>query len=527
MMKNIKKNLNLIILYFFLAIFAFVINFWTGSRGVFEIDTFVHFDPAVNILDNILPIRDLWIVHGLTVDLIQSIFFYFLGINWNAYLSHGSLFNAIITIVSFHFYLELDLTKLQAFIIALCISILAYPVSATPFLDLHATFFSLIAIYLLILAIKYEKNIYIYFSIILLGLAFFSKQVPTAYIILFYTIFIIFYSSQIKKIAPLAHSFISLVIFLLVLFIYLLISGTKFSDLIFQLFIFPIMFGSERFSSYELNIKNIFWQFKFIYIFLLPIIYIYSQKITKKKFFKTKKFNYFIIILFFTLSLMYHQIFTKNQIFIFFLVPVLSGFLVYSINQSSFNKKKILINLTIILCLLITIKYHYRYNVDRKFHELSKVNLNQAILINFEKDFFNNLQWISLNFKNPEKEIKIIKEFYLLLKSDPLNKILITGHNYFSGLMDEKIYSPSRTYDDISYPQKGSYHYNIYKNHLKNYIKKYKIKNIYVFETSTIVNERLLNHLIFNYIPSGCFIKENINIYINKLKIVNCKELKN
>ena len=83
-----KKNLNLINLYFFLTIFAFVINFWTGSRGVFEIDTFVHFDPAVNILDNILPIRDLWIVHGLTVDLIQSIFFYFFGINWNAYLIH-------------------------------------------------------------------------------------------------------------------------------------------------------------------------------------------------------------------------------------------------------------------------------------------------------------------------------------------------------------------------------------------------------------------------------------------------------
>ena len=522
-----KKNLNLINLYFFLTIFAFVINFWTGSRGVFEIDTFVHFDPAVNILDNILPIRDLWIVHGLTVDLIQSIFFYFFGINWNAYLIHGSLFNALITIVSFYFYLELDLTKFQAFIISLCISILAYPVSATPFLDLHATFFSLIAIYLLILAIKREKNIYIYFSIILLGLAFFSKQVPTAYIILFYTIFLIFYSSQIKKITPLIHSFISLVIFLLVLYIYLFISGTKFSDFIFQLFIFPIMFGSERFSSYELNIKNTFWQFKFIYIFLLPLIYIYFQEITKKNSFNDKKFYYFIIILFFSLSLMYHQIFTKNQIFIFFLVPVLSGFLIYSINQLNLNKKKILVNLTIILCLLITIKYHYRYNVDRKFHELSNVNLNKAISINFKKNFFNNLQWISLNFKNPEKEIKIIKEFYLLLKSDPANKILITGHNYFSGLMGVKIYTPSRTYDDISYPKKNSYYYDIYKNHFKNYIKKHEIKNIYVFETSTVVNERPLNHLIFNYIPPSCFTKENIGIYINKLKIISCKELKN
>ena len=177
--------------------------------------------------------------------------------------------------------------------------------------------------------------------------------------------------------------------------------------------------------------------------------------------------------------------------------------------------------------MLITIKYHYRYNVDRKFHELSNVNLNKAISINFKKNFFNNLQWISLNFKNPEKEIKIIKEFYLLLKSDPANKILITGHNYFSGLMGVKIYTPSRTYDDISYPKKNSYYYDIYKNHFKNYIKKHEIKNIYVFETSTVVNERPLNHLIFNYIPPSCFTKENISIYINKLKIISCKELKN
>ena len=72
---NISKEIISIISYVFLAFFAFFINYWTGSRGVFPIDTFVHFDSASRILNKELPIRDYWIVHGLFVDYLQSIFF--------------------------------------------------------------------------------------------------------------------------------------------------------------------------------------------------------------------------------------------------------------------------------------------------------------------------------------------------------------------------------------------------------------------------------------------------------------------
>ena len=44
-----------------------------------------------------------------------------------------------------------------------------------------------------------------------------------------------------------------------------------------------------------------------------------------------------------------------------------------------------------------------------KFHELSSTNINQAIEIDFEKDFFNGLKWITPNFEDPKKELKSLK----------------------------------------------------------------------------------------------------------------------
>ena len=79
---NLKiKSLILPISYFSLFSISFFVNHWVGSRGLFPIDTFVHFDSAVRILHNELPIRDFWIVHGLVVDFIQAFLFKIFGLN--------------------------------------------------------------------------------------------------------------------------------------------------------------------------------------------------------------------------------------------------------------------------------------------------------------------------------------------------------------------------------------------------------------------------------------------------------------
>ena len=84
---------------FFLFLFSFFINYYYSKLGSFPIDTFLHYDSAYRILNGELPIRDYWIVSGLVVDLIQSLFFYIIGVNWYAYSIHSSLFNCLLTTI--------------------------------------------------------------------------------------------------------------------------------------------------------------------------------------------------------------------------------------------------------------------------------------------------------------------------------------------------------------------------------------------------------------------------------------------
>ena len=97
------KNKLPLITYLALAIIAFTFNFWVSTKGVFPIDTFLHYDAAYKILSGEKPVKDYWTIFGITLDYIQSIFFYLFGVNWSSYISHSSLFNSILTIIFFKF----------------------------------------------------------------------------------------------------------------------------------------------------------------------------------------------------------------------------------------------------------------------------------------------------------------------------------------------------------------------------------------------------------------------------------------
>ena len=99
---KIKNNLYLIVLF----LFAFLFNFYIANNGVFPIDTFLHYDSAYRIVEGSIPIKDFWIVHGLTLDYIQAIFFRIFGANWISYIFHSSLFYALISVMTFIFLLS-------------------------------------------------------------------------------------------------------------------------------------------------------------------------------------------------------------------------------------------------------------------------------------------------------------------------------------------------------------------------------------------------------------------------------------
>lgn len=518
------KNISFITI---LCIISFYLNFYVGSKGVYPVDTFLHYDSGYRILLGDHPVKDYWIVHGFIIDYIQAFFFKFFGNNWNSYLIHSSLFNLSLTIFSFYVFKTLNLNLWLAFLIALSVAFLSYTVSGTPFLDLHSSFFSLFAIYFSVIAVLKKKDSLWFLVSIILCLGFFSKQVPAAYVIIGLSVINFYISIINKNLRIFFYYALGASVFILILIIFLNHNEILIYDFIFQIFLFPQTIGSDRYLNYNLNLKNIFLDFKFVYLFFIPIIIVnlYFIFFGKKKYINKSKFFIFLIIFVYTFSSIFHQIYTKNQIYIFHLIPILFGFLLYFIKSTKFKKKNELVYILIIIICFITFKYHERFNVNRKFHELSNVNFDNSIEVSSFNKKFKGLRWISPYFDDPNIELKNITQLYNVLLKDSEKKMLITEYNFFSSLMEQKYYSPSRTYDNISFPQKNSKYYEKYKNFLINKLKFNQIKSIYIFETKKIEKERI-EFLIYNYISTECFNMKYINKYLVHMMIQKCKDLK-
>lgn len=507
---------------FFLSIFSFFINFYVGNVGVFPVDTFIHYDNGYRILLGEHPVKDYWIVHGYIIDYIQALFFKVFGNEWNSYLYHSSIFNTCITLFSFYIFRLLNLDTKISLLLSILLSILAYPVSGTPFLDLHSSYFSLFAIYFGIISIKKDNSLYWFWSSFFLCLAFFSKQVPAGYTIVFISLFILYLTIIEKKPLIFLYFISGALFFLLLLFIFLVINEISITDFILQIFQFPLSIGSNRYENYSLSFKNLILDYKFIYI-----IFIISIALNVREFFSDKKLNkdnlnIFLLFSIFVLTSIFHQVYTKNQSYIFFLIPICSGIAIFYNNLKSNNLRKYLNFFIIFLCIFSTLKYHERFNVKRKFHELQYTDLAHSSSLKKLNKKFNNLKWISPYFQNPEEEISYISNFLDILKKENEKVMVITQYNFFSLLTEKKLYSPSRTYDLISYPRKNSKYYNSYKKFLINMFKENEIKKVYIFENYINLN---LNHLLFDYIKSECFDNNKLNKNLLLLEVKNCETL--
>ena len=123
----------------------------------------------------------------------------------------------------------------------------------------------------------------------------------------------------------------------------LLIYKIPFNDFILQVFLFPQSIGSSRYENYSLGLKNIFWDYKLIYLFFIPILFLNFKEILKKDYINSKKFNIFLIFSTLVITSIFHQIYTKNQVYIFFLIPLCSGFAIFYSNLITSDYKKKLI----------------------------------------------------------------------------------------------------------------------------------------------------------------------------------------
>jgi len=317
----------------------------------------------------------------------------------------------------------------------------------------------LLGIYCFILALSGKGNIYLILTPIFFGLSFISKQTPSAYIIIPFGLMIILYSILNKNFKFIVYPILGSFIFLIPTILIGKMQGIAFDDFLIQYIFHPQNIGSSRLININFSFSVLIGKYKFIYILLIFLSYINIKNlISNKEYIKDKNFYIYLSILFYSLGLIFHQMLTKNQIFIYFLLPLLFALNVIYLKDIPTKSRSIILLLIFLTSLLLTTKYHLRFNETRKFHELNNVNFNlskEAYLIDKK---LSNLKWITPAYKdNPDKEIDFLKYVLRILKEDKREKMVMTHYLFFSALLEERLHAPSRTFtmDGVSFPIKG------------------------------------------------------------------------
>ncbi len=503
-----KSNYKYLTHFFIILLCSFFINFYYAKIGVFPIDTFLHYDAAYRILNNEYPVRDFWVVSGLTIDFLQAFFFKVFGVNWFSYTLHSSLFNCLIGLMAYNFFLSLKISEFKSLFYTLCLVTLAYTISGTPFVDQHAVFFLLITTFLILNFISNPKKKYLLsISILTFFLSFLSKQVPSVYAFIFFAPIMVYYLIKTKNLKILKSVLLYSLIFTLIFYFVLLSLKIEFRLFFDEYINFPRSIGVNRFNILDYSLNSFFNKYKFI---LLPIFLIFILKIRNLKLQKKLNFDYFIkllIIFSYTFSLIFHQIMTKNQIFIYFLIPILFAILDIEFNQIKSRFKNSISIFFILLLLFITVKYHLRFNENRKFHELSQTNLSTAVEAEILDQSLSGLKWVNPFFRsNPSEEISILKRGVKELDNSENEIMLITNYLFIDSITKKSMNYPSRaiTSDGTTFPLKGSKYFDNYKVFLKDIIKEKKIKEVYFFKHELIPQKHFTN-----YFSKECYNLEN------------------
>jgi hypothetical protein len=296
------------------------------------------------------------------------------------------------------------------------------------------------------------------------------------------------------------------------------LNNISFENFLIQYFLFPKTIGAERLKNYNLNFNNLIADFKFIYIFLLPIFYSIGIKFIKNKNLKKDEiFFYNILFVFFIFTIIFHQIITKNQIFIFFIIPIIFSF-TFLVLKKNFIKSKYYLITMILLMIFITMKYHHRFNEDRKFMELSKINKVNYVNASEISENLRGLKWITKKYSlNPHKEAELLRKSISFLEKEKRNLILITEYQFISSNLEKNIFSFNRWYttDGVSYPLKGNKYRKNYKKFYNKQIIKNNIKLIYTIKPKNIKNIKFI-------FDKDCIKTNQINQILYEHNLKNC-----
>ena len=230
--------------------------------------------------------------------------------------------------------------------------------------------------------------------------------------------------------------------------------------------------------------------------------------------------NLNIIIIFSAIIFIFNQLLTANLIYIFSLIPLLAGVLHLNISKLKWSPNFLFIILFIVL--FSTIKFHIRYNIDRKFHDLEKVDKNKAVEAKIIHENLDGLMWITKLVNNPEDEIKTIRNALEIISNDDREKTLITHYQFISTILDKDLNIWNRWYlwDNNTHPTENHKYFEIYKKMINKNLKNNNVKVIYLLGHK---NEILFSD-IKNYFTNLCFNSKTLEEKkFSVHEIINCK----
>jgi len=300
------------------------------------------------------------------------------------------------------------------------------------------------------------------------------------------------------------------------LFFFLFLIEFNFENFFYQTILFPLSIADGRLSnsdfaflkfSDQLRWGRLFTQFRFIHIQVLILLIIFL--------FLKKKQSTFILafIISFTYILIFHQIITANQTFIFSIISIIAGFS-YSLVQIRTELKFKIIKACIIgSCLFPLFQFHYIFNEKRHFHDLWgktwSADLSKAVDSSIIHKKLSGLKWITINFKdNPLEEALLLRESIILLGNEKKKIMLITNYQFFSAVLNKNFNIPNRWIFGLNtYPTKDHKYFLFYKNFFLSKVKREKIEIIYIVDKK----EETMFDSFSQYFDDTCFKKKKLN----------------
>ena len=544
---------------------SFFINFYFGHQGLMPLDDLQNFSSGYRILTGDFPFIDYYSITGPILDIWQSIIYKILGVSWSSLVIHSSILNVLYTLIIYFFLRSHNFQIFYTFFYSLSAGILMYPPAGNPTVEHHSLIISLIAFIFFIIGLKKNNNYYLFLSPLFFTVAFFIKQVPTSYFIIFT---IIIYFSQIYKKIDLINFKVltsSSLISLFIISLYFFINKVPIELFFNQYVIIAMDLGESRFNQVSLshiheNISKLFFL-----LFLLIPSFVFFIKGNKK--------NSFIILFGLSFIICFYEIHSNNQPITFALLPFFLGLLhndlliniskskfteyffyiiisyaffrilrfefyyfyiylfilIFLFNKKFFKNKLKYLNFLFVIYLAITTSFYYeKYVKIRSWDDLKKNDLQSSFKGEQIDIMFKNLNWKTINFQDSNLEKQTINELLIYLKTldENYNYIMITDYQIYNAILNRKNFSPVKYwFVGATYPHVNNPNRNEFEIFFKNKIINNNIQEIMI-DGSANFNENDLNE--FKWLAT-CLLRnkdysfknENIKIYKIKKNCIN------